>query len=242
MAYGMFKNEELDVKTATIRVPPATITITPSAEELKVIQAEKEYKRTYFFGTSTVFGVKVNWNAATGVPDALALGLKRKELAVVPIMENIGPDGKTVTVATPSLFASSSVEAELNNIKEARAGAMALFATGKAAEYLAGNAQVRRAFLEPSLLGENVKQVRALQSQDTDERKTQRENGKKILDLYATLPDARKGEMRKAAVDLKLSTAEDENTFKTAMTETSITPALPNRSAVMEQLYNKFKQ
>ncbi len=53
-----------------------------------VIRVPKSAERSvYFFGTDTSLGMHVQWTAAT-LPTGLSIGWKRKELALVPLMES----------------------------------------------------------------------------------------------------------------------------------------------------------
>lgn len=98
-------------------------------------------RKRYFFGTDTSFGFRVNFGLETGgLPDALSLGYKRKELAYVPLIQS----ANSTTISLPSLLATSGLEAASTTPDKSNLRHVQFFATGKAADYLAAQSSVRK--------------------------------------------------------------------------------------------------
>lgn len=100
--------------------------------------------RRYYFGTNTVFGLGVQWNAEY-IPTAVALGYKRKELALIPLAEKDGRRG------VASLIATAHAGSQVDNAQNTGAILGQTFATGLAATFLAMHPEVRRA-IGPSVV------------------------------------------------------------------------------------------
>lgn len=114
-------------------------------------------KRPYFFGTNTIFGLDVKYSTE-GYPRAIALGFKRQEVAVVPIMEKV-VEKKVESVRLPSLFASFnggagvSTEGEASSVKtSAGLKAGSIMATGLAADLIASS-DVARPLMDEAFFG-----------------------------------------------------------------------------------------
>lgn len=98
---------------------------------------KKGERRRYFFGTDTILGFKVHLSEELkGIPDAAVVGWRRKELAYVPIQEQ----GDRLRVA--SMLATSDFNVEASG-GDADAGYSQFYATGLAANHLAGIPFVR---------------------------------------------------------------------------------------------------
>lgn len=94
----------------------------------------KEVYRTMFFGTSTVLGLQLGF-APTGI-DNMVLGYKRKEISVIPIS----------TTGFPSVLSMLETDVPAAARADSELGLSQFFATGTAADQLAGLPAVRRAF------------------------------------------------------------------------------------------------
>src|SRR5258706_5275284 len=93
-----------------------------------------------FFGTTTTVGLKVGFDA-TGSPDSLIFGFKRKELSVIPLGSE---GGKRIY---PSVLASIDTTVGTSTLRDTGLTIAQYFATGKAAEMLASsNDVVRKSF------------------------------------------------------------------------------------------------
>lgn len=100
--------------------------------------AEEKYgtpHKVMFFGTATVFGVKLAFGAG-GLPESFSLGYKRRELSVIPI----GASG------LPSVLATIDTDVDAKSKDETSLGIEQMFATGNAAVHLANVEKVRRTF------------------------------------------------------------------------------------------------
>ncbi len=99
-----------------------------------------------FFGTSTALGVKVAFGATT--PTSFLFGFGRKEVSVLPLgQETVTIDGNDVLVDVyPSVFASIDTKTDASTLNDAGLKVRQFFATGLAAEQLAGNPAVNSAF------------------------------------------------------------------------------------------------
>lgn len=129
-------------------------------------------RKRVFFGTKTVLGASVQWSTAN-VPDAIALGFKRKELAFIPLVEDesAGQDG-TWDVRLSSLIATADAGVRVGSKEDTGMRVGQLLATGEAATALATHAAVRRV-LGPAIIphyDEAVAYAKALQSADARTR------------------------------------------------------------------------
>jgi len=94
-----------------------------------------------FFGTTTTIGLKVGFDPTAGTPDSLVFGFKRKELSVIPL----GTDGGKLHY--PSVLASIDTTVADGALKDTGLTIAQYFATGQAANVLAGtNGTVRQSF------------------------------------------------------------------------------------------------
>ncbi|HEX6884494.1 MAG TPA: hypothetical protein VF530_14050 [Planctomycetota bacterium] len=123
--------------------------------------------KRYYFGTNTVLGLGVQWNAEY-VPTAVALGYKRKELAFVPLAEK---DGRR---SVASLIATAHTGSEVEDARGTGAVLGQTFATGLAATYLAMHPAVRRA-IGPSVVPNYEKARLALEEIETADAKAARQ-------------------------------------------------------------------
>ena len=226
MAYGILKDADLE-RDAVCR---AYLSSTGTAP------ADPDYKKPFFFGTNTVLGFDFRYNPTTGMPDAVALGFKRKELAYLPLMEI--QSGADVVVEVPSVFAGAAVGVDLATGK--KADAMQVFATGRAAEFLAASRSLRASLIAPALLGGELQKVRDVQEQEKAERAEQKRLGLQLWGRYTLLGDADKARMRKRAVELKVSEKDVEDAFKESLFLTKIQVDGPRRSELMKQLFSEF--
>ncbi len=99
-----------------------------------------------FFGTSTALGVKVAFGATT--PTSFLFGFGRREVSVLPLGQEtitIAGENKLVDIY-PSVFASIDAKTDASTLDDAGLNVRQFFATGLAAEQLAGNSAVNTAF------------------------------------------------------------------------------------------------
>ncbi len=92
-----------------------------------------------FFGTTTTIGLKVGFDE-TG-PNTLVLGFKRKELSIIPLGMN---DNKERVY--PSVLASVDTTVSTKDFQDAGLSINQYFATGTAAEALAGSKNIQDIF------------------------------------------------------------------------------------------------
>jgi len=104
-----------------------------------------ESKKTMFFGTGTTFGLKLGFSP-TGGPESIVFGYKRKEASVIPIGTSTHQTTKVTTDSYPSVIASINVRVQSATQASSDVSISDFFATGKAAECLATNADVRTNF------------------------------------------------------------------------------------------------
>jgi hypothetical protein len=97
-----------------------------------------------FFGTSTTVGLKLGYSNDP-YPDSFVLGYKRKEFSVLPLGSGTDAKGNPTDIY-PSVLAT--IEANINTvgIQNASFDESQFFATGAAAETLASNPAVSKAF------------------------------------------------------------------------------------------------
>ena len=99
-------------------------------------------KRVAFFGTGSVVGLKVAFDP-NGLPQSLALGYKRKEFSLIPVME-----GEADTDTYGSVLASFGINIETPNLPTTEFGVDQVFATGTAAENLAASDETIRNYFK----------------------------------------------------------------------------------------------
>jgi hypothetical protein len=103
-----------------------------------------------FFGTSTTVGIKLGYSTDP-YPDSFVLGYKRKEFSVLPLGSGTDANGKPTDIY-PSVLAT--IDANINTVgaqntvglQSASFDESQFFATGAAAETLASNPAVSKAF------------------------------------------------------------------------------------------------
>lgn len=106
----------------------------------------EDKRKVVFFGTSTSVGLKMGFQATAPLPSSFTLGYKRKELAVVPVDQNrhntsvLGSFSNVVGVAAPPENPASGARGT------ARFDVEQFFATGIAAEQLAGLGSISQQF------------------------------------------------------------------------------------------------
>ena len=111
-------------------------------------------RKVVFFGTSTSVGLKMGFEATAPLPSSFTFGYKRKELAVVPVDHNrlntsvLGSFTNGVGVAArPESPASAAASGAASAARgTARFDVQQFFATGIAAEQLAGLASISQQF------------------------------------------------------------------------------------------------
>ena len=109
-------------------------------------QVPKPERKAVFFGTTTSVGLTLGFAATGPVPNAFTLGYKRKELAVIPVDQH-----KQNTSVLGSFTNNSGVAAAPEGAASAarptlRFDVQQYFATGTAAENLAGLKSIRDQF------------------------------------------------------------------------------------------------
>jgi hypothetical protein len=123
--------------------PPANAKITMKdledleGNEIAAAPAERE---AFFFGTNTVLGLGVSWDTSQ-IPQSVALGYKRKEIAVVPITAK---KGKADVAGLASLIATAQAESSVGKQSATGFEVSQSFATGWAATLLATHPALRR--------------------------------------------------------------------------------------------------
>lgn len=102
-------------------------------------------RKPMFFGTGTTLGFKVGFGAE-GAPDSLVLGYKRKEISVIPL--GITRDKATGEEKAhyPSVLASIDTTSKMTDAPTAGLASKQFFATGRAADILANNPNISKAF------------------------------------------------------------------------------------------------
>lgn len=119
---------------------------------------ESDKHKTMFFGTTTSIGLKLSFGQPALI-DSFSLGYKRKELSIIPITES---------GHFPSVLATLDTEVEPEAGATTRWDAKQFFATGKAAEQLAMNQDVKRMF-EAEAVGEFIMRYRTNERAQYDE-------------------------------------------------------------------------
>jgi hypothetical protein len=227
MAYGILKGDNL----ARDSIGRAYLSSTGTAT------ATDEHKEPFFFGTSTVFGFDLRYNPATGLPDAAAVGFKRKELAILPLMEIAS--GKDVVVEVPSVFAGAAMGVDLKGGKQA--DGMQVFATGRAAEFLAASKSMRSSLLEPTLLQGELKKVEVVALEEEREKQEQGQLRLQVWGRYSLLADNDKTRMRQRAKELTLASDNTEAQFKSDVLAAPFNPpGGVKRSELMKVLLTEF--
>jgi hypothetical protein len=109
-------------------------------DKVSAVDGTTATAQRYFFGTDTSFGIRVTFSPETGgYPDSVNLGYKRKELAFVPLTEDL----VTKKVSLPSLIATAGLDSEFRTVQDSGVVYNQFFATGASARYLAASPEVR---------------------------------------------------------------------------------------------------
>ena len=114
-----------------------------------------EGRKRIVFTTDTSLGLEVDWNAGN-LPEAVALGYKRKEFAYVPLTDSEKKDGK---LHLSSLIATAHGASQVGAPQDSGIVMGQTFATGFAATLMAAHPAVRRA-LGPAIVS-NYKEIEA---------------------------------------------------------------------------------
>ncbi|KAA0676413.1 hypothetical protein [Roseomonas genomospecies 6] len=129
-----------------------------SSDELKGV------RRLLIFGTSSNIGLKLGFATASGLPDGIVFGYKRKEMSVIPFKEaapkEAAPGESTDHYA--SVLASIDMNQSTETLPTSSFKLTQFVATGMAARNLARNEQIR------NLFHSQAKQAIALASLDAD--------------------------------------------------------------------------
>ncbi|MEJ6077624.1 hypothetical protein MT391_03605 [Vibrio sp. 1-Bac 57] len=134
--------------------------------------------RRYFFGTKTTLGFTTSFAPERGyMPDSITLGYKRKELAYVPIKQNLTAG----TLSIPSMIATTG-NSENAGINESGFSISQFYATGKAASYLAANPTIRNSVITKIIGDDEVseKLIEAAEKKVKTEITAQRNLGKEV--------------------------------------------------------------
>jgi hypothetical protein len=119
--------------------------VTKATEEDGPAENFEGENKVMFFGTSTVLGIKLGFAPTNGtVPyaiDSFVFGYKRKEASIIPITAQ----------GLPSVLASLDTTTRADVTDKTQANIGQFFATGVAANALAKNPEIRRAFEARSL-------------------------------------------------------------------------------------------
>jgi hypothetical protein len=120
----------------------------PPPQEVEKLELTGK-KKTMFFGTSTTVGLKLGFDAS-GVPESILLGYKRKEISVIPLGTKTkkNGNGEDVEIDTyPSVIASIDMRVRSASLDDTSLALSQFFATGNAADELArGNEEIRSSF------------------------------------------------------------------------------------------------
>lgn len=101
-------------------------------------------KQPYYFGTNSSFGVAINYTPS-GVPRSINVGLKRQELALVPILAPAENDTNGL-IHAPSLLSISGVGASVGATRSSSSRVSSVFATGAAADAIATQPYINQTF------------------------------------------------------------------------------------------------
>lgn len=170
----------------------------------------------YVFATTTTLGLAVSWDA-TYVPTAVALGYKRKELAVVPLKNPLETDASGAGVTTDekrwtlaSLIATADSGATTGGPSGTGVIVGQTFATGQAATFLACHPAIRAA-LGPSMIpnyDEVARQLEKAADKLNAPRETQQTSFDAVKAWYRSADHpptaAQKADARKKAIELGL--------------------------------------
>lgn len=134
-------------KYLTSNAMPASVnTIDDDAieKESKLDIPITEKSRPYFFGTDTVYGFNISFNA-TNAMSGVNLGYKRKEVAYASISKKtVANDQNKVSVSMPSLLALSQMSSDIQDVNNNGLVYEQIFATGSAATNMTKHPQIRQ--------------------------------------------------------------------------------------------------
>ncbi|MEI9885546.1 MAG: hypothetical protein WDN08_03450 [Rhizomicrobium sp.] len=106
-------------------------------------------KQLVFFGTATTVGFKAGFDTGTPVPDSLLFGYRRKEFSYIPLGTVTDPGGQqhdTYASALASVDSNTTTTGALSGASGAGLTHAQFIATGLAADTLAVNPDIQRAF------------------------------------------------------------------------------------------------
>ncbi|AWK87498.1 hypothetical protein [Azospirillum thermophilum] len=101
-------------------------------------------RRLLAFGTATTLGLQVGFATASGLPDALVLGYRRKEASVIPFRKADPTSGQPDSYAP--VLASITMNQTTGTLDRTGTRLVQFIATGRAARALAADPQVRSIF------------------------------------------------------------------------------------------------
>ena len=105
--------------------------------------------RPLIFGTDTSLGIKVAWSGLTAAyPDSAKFGFNRKEMAYAPIFGATNTITHQYDVKMPSFLATTDTEGKTGAPSNSTFRYQQYFATGRAADLLALDQNVRQALAE----------------------------------------------------------------------------------------------
>jgi len=181
------------------------------------IAASSADRAAFFFGTNTILGLGVTWDTSQ-LPQSVALGYKRKEVAIVPITAK---KGKANVAELASLIATAQAESSVG--KQAATGfeVSQSFATGWAATLLATHPTLRRvlgAAIIPK--AEEAEELKKQVAQMTDQGALAAAVMKAHDDAIALGDTTKAAAIRAKAVELKVVKGEglDATSFEARVT------------------------
>lgn len=118
-------------------------------------------RRVLAFGTSTTFGLQVGFATASGVPDALVLGYRRKEASVIPFRKADPTNGRPDSYAP--VLASITMDQTTGTLDRTGTRLVQFIATGRAARALAADPQVRSIFDQQGKQALSLAQLHAVE-------------------------------------------------------------------------------
>jgi hypothetical protein len=99
-----------------------------------------------FFGTSTTVGFKAGFDTGTPVPDSLLFGYRRKEFSYIPLGTDAKTGNDTYASALASVDSNTTTTGALASGTAVGLNHSQFIATGLAADMLAVNPDIQRAF------------------------------------------------------------------------------------------------
>lgn len=200
---------------ATSETTPAI----PATGNLSIVGDANEVKQM-FFGTSTTIGIKLGFGAT--VVDAFTLGYRRGEISIIPL-------GKPGT-PFPSVLSTLDTNLAAKTLQNTQQGIGQVFATGTAAEQMAGRPNVRETFKNATTLlteyrsGERLQNITIIDilnclsqvSDDKLEKIWQNANGLKLIDdnTITKIQSATSTQIARSAYTKKIAIATDASSEK----------------------------